>query len=76
MSRNHVHLLTWRSLKQSYTDIVRFQVFVRRLQIRIVSQGVVCVYSVGLGGSFLDRMCFFTYPHGYTLYNFLYVSFA
>ena len=72
-SHDHAHLLTRRSLKQSYMGIVRFEIFVRRLQIRIVSQGVICDYSVGLGGCLLDRMCFFTYPCGYTLYIFLYV---
>ena len=56
-------------------EIVRLEVFVRRLRIRIVSQGVSYVFSVGLGGHLLDHMCFFTYPSGYTLYIFLYVSF-
>ena len=74
-SHHHAHLLTCCSLKQSYVGIVPLEVFVRRLRIRIVSQGVVYVFSVGLGGCLLDRMCFFTYPCGYTLYIFLYVSF-
>ena len=75
-SHDHAHLLTCRSLEQSYTGNVRLEVFVRRLLIRIVSQGVACVFSVGLGGCLLDRMCFFTYPCDYTLYIFLYLSFA
>ena len=56
--------------------IVLLEVFVRRLRIRIDSQGVSFVFSVGLGGCFLDRMCFFTYPSGYTLYIFVYLSFV
>ena len=76
VSHDHAHLLTCRSLKQSYMGIVRLEVLVRRLRIRIVSQGVAYVFSVGLGGCLLDRMCFFTYPCGYTLYIFLYLSFA
>ena len=56
--------------------IVRLEVFVRRLRIRIVSQGVDYIFSVGLGGRLLDHMCFFTYPDGSTWYIFLYVSFA
>ena len=48
--------------------IVRLEVFVR---IRIVSQGVAYVFSVGLGGCLLDRMCFLTYPSGYTLHLFV-----
>ena len=75
-SHDHAHLLTCRSLKQSYTGIVSLEVFVRRLRIRIVSQGVDYVFSVGLGGCWIDRMCFFTYPCGYNLYILLYVSFA
>ena len=70
-SHDHAYLLTYHSLKQSYTRIVRLEVFVRRLRIQIVSQGVACVFSVGLGGCLLDHMCFFTYPCGYTLYIFL-----
>ena len=58
------------------TVIVRLEVFVRRLRIRVVSQGVTYVLSVGLGGCWFDRMCFFAYPCGYTLYIFLHVSFA
>ena len=75
-SHDHSHLLTCRSFKQSYMGIVRFEVFVRHLRIRIVSQGVACVYSVGLGDGLFDRMCFFTNPCGYTLYFFSDVSFA
>ena len=59
-----------------YKGTVSVEVFVRRLRIRIVSQGVACTYSVGLGGCLLDRMCFFTYPRGYTLYICLCVSFV
>ena len=70
-SHDHVYFLTYHSLKQSYMEIVIYEVFVRRLWIRIVSQGVVCVYSVVIGGCLLDHMCFFTYPCGYTLYIFL-----
>ena len=66
VSHDRVYLLTCHSLKQSYMGIVRFEVFVRRLRILIVSQGVVCVRSVGLGGCLIDRMCFFSYPCGYT----------
>ena len=55
--------------------VYSFEVFVRRLRIRIVSQGVPYVL-VGLGSCLLFRMCFFTDSRGYTLYIFLYVSFA
>ena len=40
VSHDHSHLLTRRSFKQSYVGIVRFEVFVRHLRIRIVIQGV------------------------------------
>ena len=39
------------------TIIVCLEVFVRRLRMTYV-------FSVGLGGCLLDRMCFFTYPRG------------
>ena len=60
--------------------IVRFEVFARRLRIRMVSQGVVLclqgVCSVGLDGFLVDRVCFFISPCGYTSYIILDVSFA
>ena len=56
--------------------IERFEVFVRHLRIRVVSQGVVCVYSVGQGDHLFDHMCFFSNPCGYTLYIFSDVSFS
>ena len=56
--------------------IVWFEVFVRHLRIRIVIQGVSCVYSVGLGDRLFDRLCFSTNPCGYTLYIFSDVSFT
>ena len=45
-THDHTYLLTCLSLKQSYTGIVHFEVFVRRLRIRIVSEGVSCVQNV------------------------------
>jgi hypothetical protein len=44
VSHDHDHLLTCLCLKQSYVGIVRLEVFVRRLRIRIVSQGVSYVF--------------------------------
>ena len=67
VSHDHTHLLTCLSLKQSYMGIVRFEVFVRRLRIRIVSQGLVCVHSDGLGSCLLFRVCFFTASRGYSI---------
>jgi hypothetical protein len=46
---------------------------VRRLRIRIVSQGVACVRSYHLGSCLLFWVCFFTHPHGSVC---SYVSFA
>ncbi len=63
VSHDHTHL-TSRSLKQSYPGIVLFEVFVRSLLVRIVSQGVVCVQSVDLCSSLIFRLCFFTNPGG------------
>ena len=76
VSQGYAHLLPSRIQNSPYQGTVRVEVFVRRLRIRIVSQGVACTYSVGLGGCLLDRMCFFTYPRGYTLYICLCVSFV
>ena len=49
----------------------RFMNHVRHLQIRSVSQGVVCV----LDSRLFFWVCLFTYPHGSTLYIILCVSF-
>ena len=54
----------------------RSEVHFRRLRIRIDSQSVVCVHSVGFGSSLLVFVVFLTDSRGPTLFIFLYVSFA
>ena len=63
----NAHLLPIRIQKTPYQGFWRSEVHVRRLRIRIVSQGVTCVHSVGLGICLLFRMCLLTDPHGSTL---------
>jgi hypothetical protein len=43
---------------------------------RVVSQGVVCLHSVGLEGSWTFTVIFFNVSRGSTLFVFLYISFV
>jgi hypothetical protein len=43
---------------------------------RFVSQGVVCLHSVGFGGSWTFTVIFFNVSRGSTLFVSLYISFA
>ena len=57
--------------QSSYSSISRKEVHVRHLQIRFVSQGVVCVHSlprVSIPSPLLFWVCWFRLPHGFTLY--------
>jgi hypothetical protein len=53
---------------------IEFQFFC--LLIRFVSQGVVCLHSVGFGGSWTFPVIFFNVPRGSTLFVHLYMLFA
>jgi hypothetical protein len=64
MYQNNSVLLPIFNQKSPYQGFCRSEVHVRRLRIRIDSQRVVCVHSVGLGSSFLFRVFFFTDSRG------------
>ena len=75
VSQDNAHVLPSRNQKSPYQGFWRSEVHVRRLRIRIVSQRVVCVHSVGLGSCLLVRVFFVTDSRGSTSHIFLYVSF-
>jgi len=59
-----------------YPGVSRLEFQFCFLRIRFVSQGVVCFYSVGLGGSWTLTVIFFNDSRGSTLFVSLYISFA
>jgi hypothetical protein len=65
--------LNEKDLKPPYPGTLRFEVFVHRLRIRIVSQGGTRGLSVGFRGCFFFRVCFST---GFTFYVCVYISFG
>ena len=75
-SHDNVHLRLIRSLDPPYPGTLRFEVFVRRLRIRIVSRGVTWVLSTGFCGCLLVRLVPFTNPRGSTFYVCVNVSFV
>ena len=61
-------------IKPPYPGTLHFEVFVRRLRIRIVSQGVSCVLRVGFCGWLLSQLCLFPNPRGSSFYVCVYVD--
>jgi hypothetical protein len=76
VSHDIAHFLLSSSLQQPYPGTLRFEVFVRRLRIRIVRQGVTSVLSTGFRGCLFFRFSFSTNPRGSTFYVCVYVLFV
>ena len=73
-SHDNAHCRLSFSFNQPYPGTLRFEVFIRRLRIRIVSQGGTHVLSVGFRCCLFFRLYYSTNPRGSTFYVCVYIS--
>ena len=76
MSQVSAQELFNRSMTLSYQEVSRIEFHVCCLWIPVVSQGVDCFYSVGLGCSWTFTVIIFNDQRGSTLFASMYISFA